>query len=372
MIVIGSDPHKSSHTFAAVDAATGQLRGTLTVAATGAGAERALRWARRVDGERCWAIEDCRHVSGRLERGLVARGERTVRVVPKLMAGARQGAREPGKSDPIDATAVARAALREGVDALPGAYLDERALEIRLWLDHHDDLVADRRDEQQRLRWHLHDLFEDLEIPAGALDRDIWLTRLTRRLAGRNPSARVRIARELIRSIRERTRRIRALTSEIAGLVADYAPQLLDEVGCGPLTAAKLIGELAGAQRFASDAQLARTAGVAPIPASSGRRQRYRLDRGGNRQLNLALHRLAINKARRCPHTAAYLARKQAEGKTRTEALRCLKRHLARRIWRLLRAGAPTPNQTNHTHMIKTNNNNNNNANTPEPALALT
>jgi transposase len=369
MIVIGSDPHKSSHTFAAVDAASGELRGTLTVPATAAGAERALRWARGVDGGRCWAIEDCRHVSGRLERALVARGERTVRVAPKLMAGARKGAREGGKSDPIDATAVARAALREGIDALPGAYLHERALEIRLLLDHHDDLVADRRDEQCRLRWHLHDLFEDLQIPAGALDREVWLTRLARRLAGQPAAARVRIARELIRSIRERTRRIRALEREIAALVAAYAPQLLAEVGCGPLTAAKLIGELAGAQRFASDAQLARTAGVAPIPASSGRRDRHRLDRGGNRQLNLALHRLAVTKGRHCPQTAAYLTRKQAEGKTRMDALRCLKRHLARRVWQLLRA--PTPDQANHTHMIKTNNTNNN-ANAPEPAPALT
>src|SRR3954451_19004700 len=201
MIVIGSDPHKSSHTFAAVDAVTGALRGTLTVAATVAGAEQALRWARGLDRERVWAIEDCRHVSGRLERDLLARGERTVRVAPKLMAGARRSARERGKSDPIDATAVARVAVREGVDRLPGAHLDAGALEIRLVLDHHDDLVADRSDEQRRLRWHLHDLFEDLDIPAGALDREIWLTRVDRRLSRRPATARVRIAREQIRSI---------------------------------------------------------------------------------------------------------------------------------------------------------------------------
>src|SRR4051812_9180641 len=320
MIVIASDPHKATHMLAAVDPATGEHRATLEAASSLDGMDGALRWARRLDGERVWAIEDCRHVSGRLERGLVGRGERTVRVAPKLMAGARKSARERGKSDPIDATAVARAALREGIDRLPGAHLDVRALEIRLLLDHHDDLVAHRTDEQQRLRWHLHDLFEALEVPAGALDRDVWLTRLQRRLAAQPASARVRIARQLIGSIREHTRRIRALESEIAALVAGYAPQLLDEVGCGPLTAAKLIGELAGAQRFASDGQLARTAGVAPIPVSSGRRDRHRLDRGGNRQLNLALHRLAVNKGRLCPQTADYLARKQAEGKTRGSA----------------------------------------------------
>jgi transposase len=135
MIVIGSDPHKSSHRFVAVDVVSGALCGTLTVAATVAGAEQALGWARGLGRERVWAIEDCRHVSGRLERALVARGERTVRVAPRLMAGARRGGRERGKSDPIDATAVARVVLREGVERLPGARLDERALEIRLLLD---------------------------------------------------------------------------------------------------------------------------------------------------------------------------------------------------------------------------------------------
>jgi len=110
------------------------------------------------------------------------------------------------------------------------------------------------------------------------------------------------------------------------------------------LTAAKLVGEIAGIDRFASDAKLARAAGVAPIPASSGRRDRQRLDRGGNRQLNCALHRLAVTKGRWDPESAAYLARKQAEGKTRMDALRCLKRHLARRIYQLLNQPTPTAN----------------------------
>jgi transposase len=130
-----------------------------------------------------------------------------------------------------------------------------------------------------------------------------------------------------------------------AGLVAELAPRLLAERGCGVLTAAKLIGEVAGVARFATDAKLARTAAAAPIPASSGRSDRHRLDRGGNRQLNCALHRLAVSKARLDPDTAAYLARKQAEGKSRREALRCLKRHLARRVWRLLQ----TPHQATAT-----------------------
>jgi transposase len=343
MIVIGADPHKSTHTFAAVEAATGEQLCCETVKASTAGADRALGWGRRLGPERVWAIEDCRHVSGRLERFLVARGERVIRVAPRLMAGARRSSRERGKSDPIDAVAVARAALREGVDRLPAARLDERALEIRLLLDHRDDLVRGRSDEQRRLRWHLHDLFDDFEIPAGALDRAKWLDRVDRKLKRADQSVRVRIAREQVRSIRRRTRRVAELDREIAVLVADYAPQLLAEPGCGPLTAAKLIGELAGADRFATDAQLARAAGVAPIPVSSGRSDRHRLDRGGNRQLNLALHRIAVTKGRICPQTAAYLARKQAEGKTRMEALRCLKRHLARRIHKLMTTNTNAP-----------------------------
>ena len=336
MMVIGADPHKSTHTLVAVEAASGEQLGCETVASSAAGSERALGWARRLDGDRVWAIEDCRHVSGRLERFLVSRGEKVVRVAPKLMAGARKSARTRGKSDPIDALAVARAALREGIETLPTAHLDDRALEIRLLLDHRDNLVAARSDDQRRLRWHLHDLFGELDIPAGALDRQVWLDRLARKLARCEQTARVRIARELINSIRQATRRARELEAEITELVAIAAPQLVAERGCGALTAAKLIGEIAGAKRFKTDAQLARAAGVAPVPVSSGRRDRHRLDRGGNRQLNCALHRLAVNKGRFDPDSAAYLTRKQAEGKTRMEALRCLKRHLARRVHHLL------------------------------------
>ena len=174
----------------------------------------------------------------------------------------------------------------------------------------------------------------------------------------------MRIARELVRQITASTKRIRELEAELAALVESYAPQLLAERGCGPLTAAKLIGEIAGADRFATDAKLARTSGSAPIPASSGNTQRHRLDRGGNRQLNCALHRLAVNKANWDPETAAYLARKQAEGKSRKEALRYLKRHLTRRVWKLLRA--PTPVQDPRSN----NNNNTNTDNTPTPIIA--
>lgn len=336
MIAIGTDPHKSTHTAAAVDPLTGELRSSETVSARKAGHVELLDWARALDAERVWAIEDCRHVSGSLERFLVARGERVVRVAPKLMAGARRSSRERGKSDEIDALAVARAALREGLERLPAAELDEQALEIKLLLDHREDLVSQRTSDQRRLRWHLHDLWPELEIPAGALDRERWLEKVARKLSRREQTARVRVSRELVRSIRERTRREREIEREIAALVDAKAPALTEIPGCGTLTAAKLVAESAGPERFSTDAKFARMAGVAPIPVSSGRTNRNRLDRGGNRQLNCAIHRIAVTQGRIHPPAKAYLARKQAEGKSRIEALRCLKRHLARNVWRTM------------------------------------
>jgi transposase len=169
VIVIGVDPHKQTHTAAAVDAALGELRGERTVKARRPGFEQLLEWARSLEAERLWALEDCRHVSIALERFLVGAGERVVRVPPKLMAGSRRSARQRGKSDAIDALAVARAAARE--PSLPVAVLEGASREIRLLLDHREDLVGERTRIQQRLRWHLHELEPELEIPAGALDR---------------------------------------------------------------------------------------------------------------------------------------------------------------------------------------------------------
>src|SRR4051812_42805257 len=224
----------------------------------------------------CGAIEDCRHVSGALERFLLARGEAVVRVAPKLAAGARSTAREPGKSDAIDAVSIARAALREGLDTLPIARLAGPELEVRLLVDHRERLVAQRTQLINDLRWHLHDLWPELEIPARVLTGGRWQDRVGGRLVRAEQTARVRIARDELRRIRELTRSIDAFHRELASLVVAVAPPLLDERGCGVLTAAKLIGEIAGIQRFTSDAKLARLAGSAPIPASSGCTARHR------------------------------------------------------------------------------------------------
>jgi len=348
MIVLGADTHKRSHLIAAVAAGTGELRGEQTVPVGVRGFDALVRWARGLDGERVWVLEDCRHVSGSLERFLIGRGERVLRIPTHLSATARRSSRQRGKSDPIDATAVARVALQEGLAAFPVAHLDGPELDLRLLVDHRERLVRQRVGLNNTLQWHLHDLWPELQLPGSSLFYGRWAPRIARRLARAEQTMRVRIARDELRRIRELSQTIKRLEAEIAGLVAAIAPQLLTEPGFGPLTAAKLVGEIAGAQRFATPAKLARAAGVAPIPASSGNTQRHRLDQGGNRQINAALHRVIVTRARCHPATQDYIARRQAEGKTTREAIRCLKRYLARHVWRHLQpphppGGTPPP-----------------------------
>lgn len=338
MIVIGADIHKSTHALAAVSGDGGAVAGELEIRADEAGHRSALRWAGELDDERVWAIEDCRHLSRRFEEALIAAGERVVRVPPRMMGQARRGERQPGKSDQIDARAVARAVVREGVQRFPAAFLDERALEIWLIADHRSDLVAERTRQINRLRWHLVAQCPELEakVPARRLDSGVMLDRIARRLRREERSARVRVALELVASIRSISRQADSLERELRVLILAYRPALLAEQGLGVLTAATLIGRTAGAERFPTDAHFARQAGVAPIPVSSGRTDRHRLHRGGDRQLNRALHVMAITRARIDPQTRAYLERKRTEGKTNREALRCLKRHLARHVHHLL------------------------------------
>src|SRR5437868_7727922 len=142
MIVIGTDTHKHSHALSAVDEGTGRVRGCREIKAEESGHLAAVRWARGLDEERVWAIEDCRQVSRRLEQALLAAGERVVRVAPSVMGASRRGEREPGKSDQIDALAVARAVVKDGAERFPAAHLDEQAMEIRLLHDHREDLVG--------------------------------------------------------------------------------------------------------------------------------------------------------------------------------------------------------------------------------------
>jgi transposase len=331
MIVIGVDSHKRTHTVVAADG-NGRRLAEKTVVATGDGHLELVRWAARLPDHR-WALEDCRHLSRRLSNDLLRAGEAVVRVSPKLMAGARRSSREPGKSDPIDALAVARAALRED---LPPAQLDGPEREVRLLVDHREDLVAERTRAQNRLRWHLHELDPGNEPPARGLDRAVVLADLEQRLENQ-PGTIARIARDLVVRIRELTRAINALEREISRLVADLAPSLLALTGCGPLTAAKLIGETAGIGRFRSRAAFARHNGSAPVPVWSSNTERHRLSRTGNRQLNVGLHRISITQLQREGPGRTYFEHRRAIGDTKTEAIRALRRRISDEVFRRLR-----------------------------------
>jgi transposase len=338
MIVIGADTHKHNHTLVALDGQTGAVRGQRAILASDAGSLDALRFAADLDAERVWAIEDCRHVSARLERALLAAGERVVRVPAGMTGQTRKISREAGKSDPIDARAVALAVVRDGVESFPVAFTDEHAMEIRVLCDYRDQIICERTRMINRLRWHLVSIAPELEagLCQAALKGPRVCARLTRQLARLTPSPQLRVARALLKRITAIVAEERELFRELTALIEAHAPQLLAQPGCGTVTAAIIIGRTAGAERFPTDGHFARHAGTAPIPASSGNTQRHRLHRGGDRQLNRAIHIIALSRAKTDPETRAYLARKQTEGKTKLEAIRCLKRHLARRIWRLL------------------------------------
>ncbi|MGZ6725508.1 MAG: IS110 family transposase, partial [Solirubrobacteraceae bacterium] len=196
MIVLGADMHKRSHTLAAVVAGTGELLGDTTAAVGERGFAAALDWATGLGEDRVWALEDCRHVSGAFERFLLVHGERVVRVATRLMAGERRAGRDRGKSDRIDALAVARAALREGVDRLPTAELAGVELDIRLLVDHRERLVRMRTALYNDLLWHLHDLWPEQTFPKCALLSKKWAATIGRRLARAEHTARVGIARD--------------------------------------------------------------------------------------------------------------------------------------------------------------------------------
>lgn len=332
MVVLGADLHKRSHTVVVTDA-TGQKLAERRVAATVEGHLELRRWAAQWP-ERTWALEDCRHLSRRLEADLLRAGEAVIRVPPKLMAGVRRSTREPGKSDPIDALAVARAALRE--PDLPVATLDGPERELRLQVDHREDLIGERTRHEQRLRWFLVELAVPEPAPR-SLGRIVVQDAVEAALVGRTEPV-ARFARDLLARIRELSVAIRALEREIELVVRRLAATLLALPGCGALTAAKIVGETARISRFRSKEAFARHNGTAPVPVWSGDTTRHRLSRGGNRQLNAALHRIAITQIRIDERGRAYIDHRRQAGDTKTEAIRALRRRISDEVFRRLQA----------------------------------
>ena len=336
MITIGIDPHTRTHSAAALDA-QGRLLEEITVGSNAAELDRLARWIEGVGAERTVAIEGARGFGLALCRKLLAAGERILDVAPALTASERRSARKAGKDDRGDAVAVARIALRER--GLPRVSAEVAASDLKLLVDARDQLVS----EATRVRNRLHALL--VTIAPGYQEHVRDLTGSASLLVARRLASRAR-GRDQVRSTLacSAISRLRSLSAEIDGLereitsVLDQAEpgNLLSICGVGSLVAAKILGEVRGVGRFSSAAAFASYSGTAPIPASSGTVIRHRLHRGGNRQLNRALHIVALTQARRDARARAFLARKRAEGKTPREARRALKRHLANAVYRAL------------------------------------
>ncbi|MFD1251235.1 IS110 family transposase, partial [Nocardioides ginsengisoli] len=338
MVMIGTDSHKRTHTVVAVDE-VGKRLGTKTVRTNSDGHLALVEWAAQYAGRDeagvRFALEDCRHLTRRLESDLLAAGQRVIRVPTRLMAGARKASREPGKSDPIDAEAVALAALR--YPDLPMAELDGPAREVKLLSDHRRDLVVQRTRIAAQVRWHLHELDPDLQVPSRGLRRQRLVRDLLVELE-RFDGVVARLAQRLLERCQELTTQINALEKELRGLVQTLAPSLLEVPGCGVLSAAVILGETAGVHRFRNKDAFARFTGTAPVPVWSGSSKgKVRLNRGGNRSVNCALHMIAVTQARGIGPGRAYTDKQLARGKDRVAALRLLRRRLSDVVFTALR-----------------------------------
>lgn len=336
MVVIGVDPHKRTHTLVAVDAGGREL-GEKTVEATTAGHLAALRWAHTGYGrDVVWAVEDSRAMTARLERDLLDAGQTVIRVPTQLMARTRRSARSWGKSDPIDALATARAALRE--PGLPVARHHPWSRELKLLVDRRDDLVQQRTATVQRLLWRIHELDPTHRIKPGGLSWRTQQAALAQWLAG-HPGVIAELARDELAEVVRLTPLINGLEKRLRDRIRTAAPSLLALYGCGALTAARILGETADVARFASEAAFARYAGLAPVPDWSGStRGRVRSYRGGNRQLNAALHQIAMTQIKKSGPAEQYYRRRRAERNLHGYAINGVKRRVARTVFARLRA----------------------------------
>jgi transposase len=334
MIIIGVDPHKRVHVASAVDPATNRQVTALQIEASLAGYRRLLKWADKF-GERSWAVENAQGLGRHLAQWLLARGEAVEDVASTATARVRElsrGGRR--KNDVIDAAAAASVAALHG-DATP--VLAEDITTVTGMLDERRSNVTTQR---TRLVNQLHAVFRDL-VPGGA-PRQLTATVASGMLAGIRPvgpveAARKQLARDLVSEIRDADQRLTLLTAQIAETVAATGSHVVEVDGVGPIVSGRLLARTRQMSRFPTAAAFASYAGVAPVEVSSADRVRHRLPRGGDRQLNLALHIVAVNQIR-MPSSAgrAYYDTKIAAGKTEKEARRCLKRRLANHIWRLM------------------------------------
>lgn len=334
MVIIGIDPHKCTHTASAVEPGTNKVLATMQIVASPAGYRQVLRWGAGFD-ERRWAVENARGLGRHLAQWLVARGEVVDDVPSTATARVRElsrGGRR--KNDVIDAAAAASVAALHGEGSVVVA---EDLTTVLALLDERRDNVITQR---TRLVNQLHAVMRDL-VPGGA-PTDLTAAVASRLLTAVRPVGAVEIARkqlgrDLVAEIRDADQRLKSLTTQLAATVAEHGSTLTTVDGIGPVVAGRLLGRTRRASRFPSASAFANYAGVAPIEVASGDRSRHRLPRGGDRQLNLALHFVALTQVRmRTSRGRVYYDTKISTGKTHNEAMRCLKRRLADHVWRLM------------------------------------
>lgn len=334
-VLIGVDPHKASIALAAVDE-VGELVECASFPQNRAGLRALERWAKRFP-ERCWAVENAGGLGRHLAQRLTATGEAVVDVPPKLSARVRVlSTGNARKNDRLDALATALAAWRN--ERLPTVEPEAGAEVLRLLSERRGDLVAERTRAINRL----HGLLRDL-IPGGVPGTlsTHRAARILRGIRSQDASARVvrrRLASEILRDVRALERRIADLDGRIEAEVEASGTGLTEIFGVGPILAAKIIGTVGSVARFPTKAHFASYSGTAPVEVSSGEVVRHRLSLAGNRHLNNALHMVAVCQARSDVRGGAYYRKKIAEGKSRKEALRCLKRRVSDAVFKSLMA----------------------------------
>jgi transposase len=338
--VVGVDTHRDQHTLAVVGAPSGGLVAQRSVRATARGYAEAVRFAERhAPGARVWAVEGAGHYGAGLARHLSGRGETVI----ESGRGPRDERRLRGKDDPLDAVGAARAALASEKLALPRS--GQRREALRLLLVARRGAVEVRRRALVQLRSVIVTAPDRLREQLQALPERRLLERCSRfRRSSSCPVdelAAKLVLRTLARRIETATAEAEQLERELLAHVRALAPQLLDEPGVGPIVAADVIVAWSHRGRVRSEAAFARLAGVAPVPASSGQTIRHRLSRGGDRQLNRALHTIVLHRRQHDPTTQTYIERRVADGKSKREATRLLKRYLARHLYRLLQQTEP-------------------------------
>jgi transposase len=333
--VIGVDTHRDEHVLAVVAAPAGGVVAQQAVRASARGYAAAVQFAdMQANGARVWAIEGAGHYGAGLARHLSVRGE----TVLEIGLGPRDERRLQGMDDSLDATRAARTALASTKLTLPRA--GERREALRLLLLARRSAVDVRREALVQLRSVVDTTPDRLREQLRGMPVQRLIVRCSRLRRSSSAPPDELASRQVLRSL---ARRIEAATSEAAELereilahVQALAPRLLEEAGVGPIVAAQLITAWSHPGRVRSEAAFARLAGVAPIPASSGQTTRHRLSRGGDRQLNRALHTVILHRRLHDPATKDYIARRVAEGKSRRDAVRLLKRYLARHLYRIL------------------------------------